>query len=166
MPFIRPKEISGDDVQDYPVMVHALKELEKTTKDKVDYLVLLRPTSPMRPAGLIERAIDIIESDSRLTSVRSVVESTEHPYRQWCLHDNYMIGVENKIFEPYNIPRQKLLKTYFQSGDIELIKRSTILSGSISGCRVAPLILDHGQMLDIDNESDLAIAKIKMANDA
>ena len=44
--------------------------------------------------------------------------------------------ITRNINEPYNLPRQKLPAIYFQSGDIEIIKRSTLFKGSISGKNV------------------------------
>ncbi|MDO8505533.1 MAG: acylneuraminate cytidylyltransferase family protein [bacterium] len=154
VPFLRPAEFAQDDAQDYPVFRHALEELEKIYQETIDILVLLRPTSPLRPVGLIEKALELLNIHPDATSVRSVVRSKEHPYRQWRIMGEYMIGYENSIKEPYNLPRQKLPEIYFQTGDLEAIRRQTILNGSISGDRVLPLIIEHEVMVDIDNEVD------------
>ena len=53
-PFIRPKHLSGDTVEDYPVVNHAVNFLENEKKEKIDFIALLRPTSPLRPQNLIE----------------------------------------------------------------------------------------------------------------
>lgn len=60
--------------------------------------------------------------------------------------------------EPYNLPRQQLPKLYFQSGDIELIKRKTIFIGSVSGNNILPLIVKSYK--DIDTLQDLKKNKI------
>ena len=70
-----------------------------------------------------------------------------------------MTGYEEKIFEPYNFPRQKLPEVYFQTGDLEIVRRSTLLGGSVSGQKVAPLIIERSEMLDIDELSDLKRAE-------
>tara|TARA_B100002052_G_C15727645_1_gene527131 strand:- start:21 stop:725 length:705 start_codon:yes stop_codon:yes gene_type:complete len=163
IPFIRPPELALDDTTDYPVMHHALETLEKLYGEKIKAIVLLRPTSPLRPNGLIEKGFEIIKSLPDVTSVRSVALSKEHPYRQWQLNDNYIYGYEDGVNEPYNIPRQKLPKIYFQTGDIEIILRKTLLNGSVSGNKIAPLIIDHDQILDIDNKVDLQIAESKLS---
>ena len=54
VPFMRPSELAGDLIQDYPVIVHALEEMEKIYSETIDMIVLLRPTSPLRPKNLIE----------------------------------------------------------------------------------------------------------------
>ena len=154
VPFLRSPELAGDDVQDYPVFEHALKALEELYKEKIDIVLLLRPTSPMRPEGLIEKGIELIKRFPKATSVRSVAASSEHPFRQWKIAGDYMTGYEDKVPESYNILRQKLPAVYFQTGDLEIIRRQTILNGSISGERILPLIINSEEIVDIDNCSD------------
>ena len=111
--------------------------LEKKLNLKIDIIILLRPTSPLRPANLIERGIDLINLYPETTSVRAVTKSKEHPYRQWKKNSIFIEPFYSKkninVNEPYNIPRQELIDSYFQTGDIEIIKRETIIKGSISG---------------------------------
>jgi YrbI family 3-deoxy-D-manno-octulosonate 8-phosphate phosphatase len=56
--------------------------------------------------------------------------------------------------EPYNMPRQKLPQTYWQTGHIDVIRRETIEAGSMTGEVVLPLILDPRYAVDIDTERD------------
>ena len=154
-PFIRPNELSGDKVQDYPVVKHAVNFLEKETKNKIDYIALLRPTSPLRPPNLIEKAYQILKNNKLGTSVRSVVPVSQHTYRQWFLDGDKMISAQDNIFEPYNLPRQQLPQFYFQSGDIEFIKRSTLDQNTVSGDFILPLILENKDLYDIDTYEDL-----------
>ena len=157
--FMRPVELAQDDTPDYPVIRHALNTLEKLNDEIIDTIVLLRPTSPLRPPHLIERGVDILSRLTDATSIRSVTMAKEHPYRQWRIYKEYMEGYEDKVFEAYNFPRQKLPEVYFQTGDLEIVRRSTLLSGSVSGQKVAPLIIERSEMLDIDELSDLKRAE-------
>ena len=167
VPFIRPDDIAQDDTQDFPVIRHALEQLEERYMKKIDAIAWLRPTSPLRPEGLIERAVRILEKNPDCTSVRSVVGSSEHPYRQWLSDGKTIKSVVSDlhVYEPYNIPRQQLPDVYFQSGDLELVRREAIISGSISGNKVMPLIIEQGEMLDIDHYSDLRSAETKISHD-
>jgi CMP-N,N'-diacetyllegionaminic acid synthase len=167
VPFIRPTEISGDDVEDYPVIKHALGIIENIYDQKIDAIVWLRPTSPLRPPNLIERALEILKSYPECSSIRSVVKSKEHPYRQWSPKGDFIQGViqKNNIDEAFNLPRQKLPDVYFQSGDIEVVRRETIIKGSISGENVAPLLIRQNEMLDIDYLYDLKIAEKKLLDE-
>lgn len=154
VPFLRPIEIAQDNTQDFPVLQHALIELENLYNEKIDFLVLLRPTSPFRPLGLIEKGISKMIKHPLASSLRSVTITKEHPYRQWEENGEFIIGYEKNVYESYNIPRQLIPKVYFQTGDIEIIRRSTILAGSVSGSNILPLIIEHDQMLDVDTEND------------
>lgn len=159
VPFIRPKEIAKDLTPDFPVMLHALNEIEKSTNQIVDFIVLLRPTSPFRPKGLIEQGIKLISEINEADSVRAVMESNQHPYRQWKSNSRFITGYETSVHEPYNLPRQVLPKVFFQTGDIEIIRRSTLLKGSVSGKKILPLEINPEDVLDIDTLKDLYDAK-------
>jgi len=154
-PFLRPNELSGDEVQDFPVVEHALKFLENEKNNEIDFIALLRPTSPLRPKNLIEKAYDLIEDNKLGTSVRTVVPSKEHPFRQFKVKNGIMESYSQEVKESYNIPRQKLPNAFFQSGDLEFIRRSTILEGSISGNYIIPLFLNQEELFDIDLPKDL-----------
>ena len=166
VPFIRPSELAEDDVPDYPVMLHALTEVEKNIESNVDIIILLRPTSPLRPEGLIERGVDIMKNNPEATSVRAVTSSKEHYFRQWKKDQKYIVTVKDtdSVVEPYNIPRQFLPESYFQTVDIELIRRKTLISGSVSGNYVMPLVIDSDSVYDIDNLSDLILAEKKFGD--
>tara|TARA_Y100000590_G_scaffold466645_1_gene642739 strand:+ start:1949 stop:2665 length:717 start_codon:yes stop_codon:yes gene_type:complete len=163
VPFMRPRILSGDLVTDYPVMLHALEELERIFSEKIDIIILLRPTSPLRPQNLIEQGIELLQKNPRASSVRAVTLAKEHPYRQWNKQkEGYIEGYSNEIsdkLEPYNIPRQQLPETFFQTGDIEIIRRETLIQGSVSGERVLPLIIDSDGVYDIDSQRDFELAE-------
>jgi len=161
VPFIRPDYLAEDLTPDFPVIKHALLELENIFKEKIDLLILLRPTSPYRPDGLIEIGVNKMIQNPRASSLRSVAKTKEHPYRQWISNGDSIVGYEKDILEPYNIPRQQLPEIYFQTGDIEIIRRSTIIDGSISGKNVIPLIINHEDMVDIDTDKDWKDAEKK-----
>lgn len=153
VPYLRKKILSKDDVTDYPVIIDALIRCEKIYKKKYNYVVLLRPTSPFREKGLIESSYQLLKKNPKATSVRSVKKTDNHPYRSWILKNGFIKGFVKNIIEPYNIPRQKLPLIMFQTGDIEFIKRSTLIKGSISGEKVLPIIIK--KYFDLDTLEDL-----------
>lgn len=151
---LRPKNLAADDTQDYPVARHELELAETQCGHEFDLLVWLRPTSPVRPPGLIEAAISQLVTDPKLGSVRAVRKVSEHAYRQWYLKEGLITPVCNEVFEPGNLPRQKLPDLWFQSGEIEAVRRQTLLQGSMSGRYVAPLFVTGDSSIDIDTERD------------
>ena len=54
------------------------------------------------------------------------------------------------------------LKVFFQTGDIEIVRRSTILAGSVSGDRILPIQLNQNAVIDIDNLEDLKKVELKL----
>lgn len=162
VPFLRPKEISEDNSQDYSFMRHAL-DFYRGNKIFFDFLALIRPTSPLRPENLIERSIEILTSNPEATSVRTVTPVREHPYRTWAIsEDGSMRGFMKSKQEPFNLPRQMLPKLYFQTGDLEMVRVSTLLAGSVSGNNVFPLVIDYDKMVDIDCIADFNQAEKKI----
>ena len=72
--------------------------------------------------------------------------------------DKYIYGFSDNNSnqsEPYNVPRQNLPEAFFQTGDIEIIRRQTILDGSISGRKVLPIFIPKEKVFDIDSFDDL-----------
>ena len=164
-PFLRNKKLSQDEIQDFPVMIDALLKSEEFYGIKFDLLVILRPTSPLRPKGLIEKSLSLLKKNPQATSVRAVTYSNQHPFRQWKKNGNYIssfiIGAPD---ESYNIPRQKLPLSLWQTGDIEVVRRKTLVNGSVTGNRVLPLIINNEDVFDIDTMDDLNKAKKAMKN--
>ena len=167
VPFMRPSEIAQDDTTDLPVFQHALKWLFKHENYKPNIIVQLRPTSPLRPLGCVDNAIDILLKN-KADSVRTVIPSGQNPYKMWLLNKKgYMSPLLTVpgISEPYNMPRQKLPSTYWQTGHIDAIRYETIMTGnSMSGKRIFPLVLDPIYAVDIDTESNLNNAQKAMEN--
>lgn len=162
VPFIRPVELAEDNTRDYPVMRHAMDYFE-SIGEVYDVYILLRPTSPLRPQGLIEKAIEIMTQQPTASSVRTVAKIKEHPYRAWNIkEDGSMSGFVADIEESCNVPRQELPEVYFQTGDLEAVRRETLLNGSVSGDHVYPLVIDYEDMVDIDHKDDLSKAEAKL----
>lgn len=157
-PFTRPTEISQDSTPDLPVFEHALKWLSEHEKYNPDIVVHLRPTSPIRPHGLVDDSIEILLKNPEADCVRGVVTAGQNPYKMWRLTDRGsmepLIKVEG-ISEAYNAPRQTLPPVYWQTGHIDTIRAATILKkGSMSGEKIYPIIIDSRFTVDIDTESD------------
>ena len=164
VPFLRPAEISMDNTRDYPFMRHALDYLD-SVGDVYDIYILLRPTSPLRPEGLIEKSIHILNKNPSATSVRAVARSKEHPYRILEINEDGSISsMISDVEEPYNFPRQELPEAYSMTGDIEAARRETLLNGSVSGENMFPIVINPEEKIDIDHIDDFKIAEEKLKN--
>ena len=168
VPFIRPSVYAKDLTQDFSVLNHAMLQCKKVYNEIADVFVLLRPTSPLRPENLIEKSIDMLMKSPDATSVRSVAKTKQHPYRQWIFSEKYIesfVKNTSDIEEPYNLPRQILPDVYFQTGDIEVVKKETLLSGTVSGNKILPIIIEDNHVIDIDDLKDLEDALNRLSLD-
>ncbi len=158
VPFIRPDYLAEDETPDLPVFEHALSWLRMEEGYQPDLVVQLRPTSPIRPTNLVNRAISILSRHPEADSVRGVVLPGENPYKMW------QIGPEGNlepllclegIPEPYNAPRQSLPPVFWQTGHIDVIRPRTILEKkSMSGDFILPIKIDPIYTVDIDTLGD------------
>ena len=158
-PFLRPAEFAQDNTTDLPVFQHALKWLEEKQGYQPDAVVQLRPTSPIRPVGLVDQAIEVLLLHADADSVRGVVPAGQNPHKMWRLPGGERSPMKNLlrvdgIEEPYNAPRQSLPPVYWQTGHIDAIRTVTILNGSMSGKNIYPLVIDPRYTVDIDNLQD------------
>ena len=164
-PFIRPAELAADNTRDLPVFQHALSWLAEQESYRPDILVQLRPTSPFRPPELVDEAVQILLDHPEADSVRGVVPSKQNPYKMWRIQpEGQMVPLlETELKEHYNMPRQKLPMTYWQTGHIDAIRTTTVLNGSMSGENIFPCRIDPQFSVDLDNLLDWDQAENSLA---
>jgi N-acylneuraminate cytidylyltransferase len=156
--FLRPAALAADDTEDLPVFLHALDALIDLEGAEPDVVVHLRPTSPLRPAGLVDAAVATLLDDPRATSARSVAESPVTPYKMWNVHGRLMtplLAAPPGVDEPYNAPRQRLPRTWWQTGHVDAARVSTLRAGSMTGGRPLAVPVDGSLAVDIDSPADL-----------
>lgn len=159
VPFMRPTELAQDKTTDLPVFEHALTWLDINENYHPDVVVQLRPTSPVRPRGLVDEAVRLLLQHPEADSVRGVVPSGQNPHKMWRIDPlngqmHNLLDVPG-IAEPYNAPRQILPPVYWQTGHIDAIRPSAILEqNSMSGGVILPVMIDPRYTVDIDNPSD------------
>lgn len=166
VPFLRPAEISIDTSTDLENFNYTLNWLKKEEGYTPDLIVQLRPTSPLRKKSFISDAIDLINSDTKIDSVRAISYPDHTPYKMWELDNNgYLkpiLFLKNNP-EPFNTQRQLLPTIYAQTGTIEVIKTNTILKKkSVTGNIIKPLFIDQKYFIDIDDEASFFLAEYMM----
>ncbi|HEY3345184.1 MAG TPA: acylneuraminate cytidylyltransferase [Anaerolineaceae bacterium] len=158
VPFLRPAEHAQDNTLDLPVFQHALAWMAAKEDYHPQVVVQLRPTSPVRPPDLVDRAVEALLSNPAADSVRGVVPAGQNPHKMWQLDASGrilpLLQVKG-IAEPYNAPRQVLPPVFWQTGHIDAIRPSAILGqGSMSGQVVFPVMIDPRYTVDLDNLND------------
>ncbi len=160
-PFLRPAELARDDTTDLPVFEHALDWLAEHEDHHPQVVVQLRPTSPIRPRGLVDEAVRLLLAHPDADCVRGVVPSAQNPFKMWRLEGpdrpmRPLLSLEG-VAEPYNAPRQSLPPTYWQTGHIDAIRAASIRQKhSLTGEVIYPLLIDPRYTVDIDNLQDWA----------
>lgn len=159
VPFLRPSELAQDKTTDLPVFEHALKFLEEVEGYYPGIIVQLRPTSPIRPKGMVDGAVSILLNHKDADCVRGVVPAAQNPFKMWRFNSedkplHPLLEVDG-IPEPYNAPRQILPPVYWQTGHIDAIRLATITNKkSLTGDVIYPLMIDPKYTVDIDTPAD------------
>jgi N-acylneuraminate cytidylyltransferase len=161
VPFIRPSDLARDDTPDLPVFEHALRWLERDRGWAPELVVQLRPTSPFRPAGMVDEALARLRAHPDADSLRAVTAPAQMPYKMWRLKGRLLeplLGTPQQ--ELFNAPRQQLPAVYWQTGQLDVIRRHTILEqGSMSGRHIVPFVVEPRYAVDIDTAEQLALAE-------
>jgi len=164
VPFLRPEEIARDDTRDLPVFQHVLAWLQENEEYQPDVVVQLRPTSPFRSPELVDEAIQILLDNPQANSVRGIVPSKQNPYKMWQVQDDGQMAplLDTEFIEAYNMPRQELPATFWQTGHIDAIRTQTILNDSMSGEIVYACQIDPWFSVDLDSLLDWEYAESRL----
>lgn len=157
-PFLRPAELAEDATLDLPVFQHALTWLAEHENYRPELVIQLRPTSPVRPVGLVDEAVRLLQAHPEADSVRGVVPAGQNPHKMWKIDPE--TGQMHNLLdvpgfeEPYNAPRQALPPVFWQTGHIDVIRPQVILGGSMSGRVILPVQIEPRYTVDIDGPFD------------
>ena len=156
VPFLRPIEISGDKSTDYDLFLHALNWFKNYENFIPDYLLHLRPTTPLRDPQIMEDAVKLFNENKNIaTSLRSGHSAPESPYK-WFLKDdnNYFKGLRDDLTpEKVNLPRQSFPSVYIPDGYIDILKSSVILENrTLHGDKM--LVFESPFCVEVDTKDD------------
>ena len=155
--FKRPKNISGDRISDYTIIRHALEKFENTKKKKIDIILLIQPTSPLRKVKHIKEAIKIIIK-KQFDSVWSVskVDLKFHPLKQLIIKNKNLTYFDKK--GKGIIARQQLKNTFYRNGVVYAFSKKSILKNkNLLGKKSFAYKIDTPQ-ISIDTLKDLKLA--------
>jgi YrbI family 3-deoxy-D-manno-octulosonate 8-phosphate phosphatase len=166
VPFMRPAELAGDNVTDFPVFEHVLRWLRENENESPDIVIQLRPTSPFRPIECVDEAVQLLMDHPQADSVRGVTPSGQNPYKMWRIESPFMRPIlPSEFAEPYNMPRQELPKTFWQTGHIDAIRCPVITEKqSLSGENILPYIIEPQYAVDLDTPVQWEFAEYLMRN--
>lgn len=165
VPFLRPSHLAQDDTPDYPVFRHALDWLAQHEGYYPDIVVQLRPTSPLRPRDMVDQGIQLLIEHPEADSVRAVMSAKQLPFKMWRMDEHGflrpLLTLEG-VSEPFNAPRQRLPRVYWQTGHLDVFWRRTVYEkGSLTGHQVLPLLVSPDYAADLDTLWDWEQAEWK-----
>ena len=78
IPFIRPKSLASDTASSADVILHAIEQLSNRGKS-YDYVFMLEPTSPLRDASDINRALHQLKSSEHGEAIVGITRMPRKP---------------------------------------------------------------------------------------
>ncbi|MFH1070336.1 MAG: acylneuraminate cytidylyltransferase family protein [Candidatus Glassbacteria bacterium] len=152
-PFVRPRELAGDDVSAVDVVIHAIRELPG-----YDYVLLLQPTTPFRSASDIDNCIELCRREDA-PAVISLAPVKKNPFWMFRLDEE---GRLQPLIEREweNSQRQDLPEFYVINGGVYVARTDYLLEhGAFIGNRTLGYVMPEDRSLDIDTVEDLSYAE-------
>ena len=163
VPFLRPTEFATDRASDLEVVMHVIKWLKENENYEPEYLVYLKPPTPLRDPVLIDKAIESLLCHQEATCLRSGHEIRESPYKLFGKEGDFFIGLfpNDPRSEYYNLPRQFFPSVYQPDGYVDVWKRQVIMdTGMLHGSKILAFIApDVGEL---DSLKDLEFIKFNL----
>ena len=161
-PFLRPLKYSGDKSTDLKIFKHFYNFYKKKYKKKIDLIVHLRPTTPLRCPKLLNKLINLMIKNKSFSSLRCFTEVEKSPYKMWIKNKKSATPFVKSKKEYHSLSRQELPKVYRHLAYLDIINPSkTIEKNSMVGRRVYFFNLDSKKyyITDIDTKEDLVVSE-------
>ncbi|MDC3171597.1 acylneuraminate cytidylyltransferase family protein [Pelagibacteraceae bacterium] len=155
VPFLRSKELSGDDIPCNPVIKDCHERMEFFYKKNIDIVLYMQPTEIFRKMWMIESCIKALVDDDKYDS--SFVAYASHK-NFWYLNDD----IASRVTQFNDDMRQNKIPIYREDTGLACaISREVVKKGFRIGERVK-IIPHHDELgaIDIHNKEDLINADI------
>jgi CMP-N,N'-diacetyllegionaminic acid synthase len=166
-PFLRPASLAADDTPMWPVLKHALFEMESREHRQYGSVLLLSPTCPVRLPEDVSRAIELLEQDSQAVGVVAASRPNFNP--RWACIDIARDGYMQQSFPDGNLytRRQDVPEVFRINGVLYLWRRDHIADSDAPHYFTAPhrlLEIPEDRAIDIDTPSDIRLAELLLRN--
>lgn len=154
IPFLRPKELANDKADSISVLKHSIEFFNK----EYDYILLLQPTSPLRTTTDINKAIEMLNQETK--AVVSVCETEHSPLWSNTLPKD--LSMANFIRpEIKNKRTQDLPKYYRLNGAIYISEIDYFYQNNgFIGNKTRAYIMSQQNSVDIDTELDFMFCEV------
>ena len=137
----RPAHLSTDEATTISVLEHIVHEIPNANT-----IIVLQPTSPLRDDNLIDKCIELYESDSYTNLATGF----------WCKFKEF--GSHN------NLRRQDYKGFFYDDGSVYILSREIIIKGLWCGEKPARFINEKYMNFEIDDEVDFEVVEALINN--
>lgn len=165
----RPKELAHDNATVDDAVRNAVLQYEASNVTQVQSVVILYASVPVRPAGLIDRAITTLQ-ETQADSVQSYAPvGKQHPW--WTVRISDGAGIVSAFdggslnHDTYR--RQDLPAAYIPDGGVIAVTREALMleineapegPHQFLGCDIRGIRTEQGEVVDIDSTIDAQVA--------
>ncbi len=163
VPFLRPKSISKDNSHDKEFFTHLIEKLKNLEGYLPEYIIHLRPTTPIRKASIIDDAIKKFIEKKSFNSLRSVQEMSESSFKTFEVSGSSLkpLSFLDLNIEDLNRPRQSFPKTYQANGYVDIISVDFFLKqNKLHGEKVMAFLTDP--IIEVDSIDDYKNLKARL----
>lgn len=164
VPWLRPSNLATDTTSSFEVVEHALKWAIAKLPEKLDTVILLEPTAPLRKAFHLVEAVNLFHN-SRADSVVGVckIPHVFHPEEILKIKDGLLTPFKESSKMHTRVLRGNQENLYVQNGIIYVFKPSIIQEKkNMYGDRAIPYLVEWKYFADIDEPIDLITAEAKL----
>jgi CMP-N-acetylneuraminic acid synthetase len=159
VPFLRCRELAGDDTPTIPVLQDVVRRLE-AIGESYDAVFILQPTNPLRRREDIDGSIELLEKTGADSVISFVDVGEKHPARM------KFIDTEGKVIDPpfkerfEGQRRQDLPRLYQRTGEVYVTRRTVLMEqNSVQGCDCRAWIIPQERACNIDAPFDLFLVE-------
>jgi len=162
VPFLRPKNFSGDKSDELDFIKHLLNYLQKEENYYPDIIVRLLATTPFQTTQDIDNSISSLMKNSNADSCSVISKANQHPEKALKIFKGNLIGYISK--SPVDIgkkqTRQKFTKAFFRANIVSTRLKTIRKYDSLTGKKNLSVIIPQSRSLDIDTKFDFYLAKL------
>ncbi len=160
VPFMRPVELAGDQVNSKDMWIHAWLESERRFGCKYDISILLEPTSPLRQVADVKKTIQTL-IDGKYDAAATISKNPAHftPHKCLTVNERGQIGFYLQDGAQYSL-RQTIPDFYHRNGICYAVKRKTLIENKkLLEDNCAAVIIER-PVVNIDDYLELEIAEL------
>lgn len=162
VPFIRPAALAQDDSPEWLAWQHAVRTLSNTDNRKIEVIVSIPPTSPLRTPGDVDACIQtLLESDADIVITTRPAE--RNPYFNMVVLDDR--GYARVVIVPDQaICRRQSAPPVYDVATVAYATRPDFIlnARSIFDGKVKTVLVPTERSIDIDTEMDFKLAELLM----